>query len=79
MYRTLDPDIAKHFTAVIREQYRPIEEEVVIVVAALLETDHANVPVGISALQHIIGLDTEQKREAFLDQCVSLSCPSVPF
>ena len=70
VYRTSDPDVAKHFTAVIREMYTPLSGENVIVVAALLEMDHANVPAGVPAVQHILGLDTEGKREAFLDQCV---------
>lgn len=71
VYRTSDPEIAKHFTAVIREMYQPSGNEAVIVVAALLETDHANLPGDISAVQHALQLDTVDKREAFLDQYAS--------
>ncbi|KAF8972125.1 IucC family-domain-containing protein [Flammula alnicola] len=70
VYRTSDPEIAKHFTAVIREEYKTSDGEALIVVAALLEMDHAGVPPGISAVQHVFMLDTGEKREAFLDKCV---------
>ncbi|KJA26270.1 hypothetical protein HYPSUDRAFT_36546 [Hypholoma sublateritium FD-334 SS-4] len=77
VYRTSDPDIAKHFTAVIREMYTPPSGENVIVVAALLEMDHANVPAGVAAVQHILGLDTEKKREDFLDQYIRVACEAL--
>ncbi|KAF9484378.1 hypothetical protein BDN70DRAFT_903720 [Pholiota conissans] len=78
VYRTTDPDVAKHFAAVVREVYQPASpNEVVIVVAALLEINHANVPPGISAVQHVLQLDTVQKREAFLNQYISIACEAM--
>lgn len=68
VYRGVEPDVAKHFTAVLRNQYVPSEGENVIVVAALLESGHAGVPPGISAVQHAFKLDTEEKRADFLDR-----------
>lgn len=70
VYRRDDPEVSKHFTAVIRDEYKPREGEAVIVCAALLETGHANVPTGISAIQHTFKLDTEEKRASFLDKWV---------
>jgi len=58
----------KHFTVVIREQYEPAEKEAVIVTAALLEMDLAGLAPGVSVVQHVFELDSEAKREAFLDR-----------
>ncbi|KAF8149828.1 IucC family-domain-containing protein [Crassisporium funariophilum] len=77
IYRSADPEIAKHFTAVIREEYQAMQGEVVIVCAALLEMDHAGVPAGISAVQHVFALDTEKKRAAFLDKYIELACKAL--
>lgn len=68
---SLDPDIAKHFTIVIRKQYHPDESEAVIMCAALVETGHMDLPAGIPVVQHILGLDTQEKRLAFFREYVS--------
>lgn len=68
VYRDDDPELVKHFTAVIRDEYIPKEGETIIVVAALLETGHRNVPAGKPAVEHLFKLDTQEKRVAFLDQ-----------
>lgn len=67
-YRHADSEVAKHFTAVLREEYQPAEGENLIVCAALLEMDHEGSPQGVSAVQHVLGLDTEAKRIGFLDR-----------
>lgn len=67
-YRTDSPEITKHFTIVVREEYEPPEGESLIVCASLLEMDHANIPSGISAVQHVFGLDTDEKRVTFLNR-----------
>ncbi|KAF4613986.1 hypothetical protein D9613_007630 [Agrocybe pediades] len=77
VYRTVDPEIAKHFTAVIREEYQPPKGENVIVCAALLESGHANVPAGISAVEHAFGLDTEEKKAVFLNSYIKLACEAL--
>jgi len=64
----LDPDIAKHFTVVIRKQYIPDESEAVIICAALLETGHSGLPLGIPIVQHMLGLNTQEKRLTFFDE-----------
>lgn len=71
VYANVDPDIAKHFTAIIRNQFQPSSGENVIVVAALLESGHANIPAGICALQHAFQLDTDTKRVEFVDRSVT--------
>jgi siderophore synthetase component len=69
----VDQDVAKHFTAVLRQPFMPQEDEVVILVAALGESGYANVPVGIPVVQHLLDLDTEEKRAAFFDEYVNRS------
>ena len=64
----LDPDIAEHFTAVIRKPYIPDESEAAIICAALLETGHSGLPVGIPVVQHIMGLDSQEKRFTFFNE-----------
>lgn len=71
VYRDQDPDKAKHFTVVIRNEYEPKDGETIIVVAALLEMGHKNVPAGVSAVEHLFGLHTEEKRIAFVDRYVT--------
>ena len=66
----LDPDIAKHFTVIIRKQYIPAESEAVIICAALLETGHLGLQAGIPTVQHILGLDTRDKRLEFFREYV---------
>jgi siderophore synthetase component len=66
----LDPDIVKHFTVVIRKQYTPAESEAVIICAALLETGHPGLQAGIPTVQHILGLDTQDKRLEFFREYV---------
>jgi hypothetical protein len=61
----LDPDIAKHFTVVIRKLYIPDKSEAIIMCAALLETGHSGLPAGIPIVQHIMGLDSQEKRFMF--------------
>lgn len=74
VYRADDPDVAKHFTAVVRDEYERKEGETVVVVAALLEMGHKNVPADISAVEHLFKLDTEEKRVTFLDRYIEISC-----
>jgi IucA / IucC family len=64
----LDPDIAAHLTAVIRKRYIPDESEAVIICAALLETGHSDLPAGIPTVQHIMGLDSQEKRFEFFNE-----------
>lgn len=74
----LDPDIAKHFTVVIRKQYLPAaESEAVIICAALLETGHSGLSTGIPVVQHILGLDSQEKRLVFFREYVLRLC-SIP-
>lgn len=68
VYQSKNPELAKHFTAVIRDEYERKEGETLIVVAALLEMGHKDVPPGVSAVEHLFGLDTQEKRIAFLDR-----------
>ncbi|VDC02812.1 unnamed protein product [Peniophora sp. CBMAI 1063] len=74
---TVDEDIAKHFTAVLRDPYVPKEDEAVVLVAALGETGHANSPAGVSAAQQILGLDTREKRVSFFDEYTRLLVDAV--
>lgn len=68
VYSSADPDVVKHFTAVLREDFQPVEGQTVIVCAALLEMDHTGVPIGVSAVERTFGLDTYEKRANFLDR-----------
>lgn len=68
VYRSEDPDIAKHLAVVLRQEYQPGPGEALIVCAALLEMDHAGTPPGVSAVEHVCALDTEEKRVSFLDR-----------
>lgn len=70
VYRTPNAEAAKHFTAIIREEYQPPKGETVIVCAALFEEGHHNVPAGMSAVEHTFGLDTDEKRGVFLNKYV---------
>lgn len=65
---SLDPDIAKHLTVVIRKQYPPAEDEAVIICAALLETGHSGLSAGVPVVQHITCLDAPEKRVRFFDE-----------
>ncbi|KAI0321792.1 IucC family-domain-containing protein [Amylostereum chailletii] len=73
----IDADVAKHFTAVFREQFTPKSDEAVILCAALAESGHPDVPAGVPVIQHILGLDTVQKRTSFLDQYARLLIAAV--
>ncbi|KAJ7183178.1 hypothetical protein C8R46DRAFT_1026947 [Mycena filopes] len=55
----------------------PRQGENIIVVAALLEMGHAGVPAGVSAVEHVFGLDTEAKRATFLDSYLRLACEAL--
>jgi hypothetical protein len=68
VYRGAPPDVVKHLTAIFRDQYEPRPGEAVIVCAALLETGHEGLPAGVSAVEHVFGLDTREKRYSFMDQ-----------
>ncbi|KAI0031193.1 IucC family-domain-containing protein [Vararia minispora EC-137] len=69
---TIDQDIAKHFTAIFRRPYLPTEDEAIILAAALGETGHANTPAGVPVIQHILDLNTHQKRLVFFDEYTRL-------
>ncbi|KAI0267697.1 IucC family-domain-containing protein [Gloeopeniophorella convolvens] len=73
----LDPDIAKHLTAVIRKQFVPEDDEAVVMCAALLEAGHSDLPGGIPVVEHVMGLDTQEKRLAFFDEYASLLTAAV--
>ncbi|KAJ7164011.1 IucC family-domain-containing protein [Mycena crocata] len=77
IYAGVDPSVRKHFTAIFREEYIPAPGENMIVVAALLESGHAGVPAGVPAVEHIFGLDTEEKRTTFLDSYLRLACEAL--
>ncbi|TFY68539.1 hypothetical protein EVG20_g3525 [Dentipellis fragilis] len=64
----VDPDVAKHFTAVMRKQYVPEEDEAVIICAALMEWGHEGVASGVPLVVHLFDLNTEEKRKAFFDE-----------
>jgi len=68
VYRSADPNVAKHLSVVLREEYQPAPNEKLIVCASLLEMDHSGSPPGMTALQHVLQLDTQDKRVDFLDQ-----------
>ncbi|KAJ4479333.1 IucC family-domain-containing protein [Lentinula aciculospora] len=77
VYRGVDPDLAKHFTAILRNYYQPCSGEAVIVCAALLESGHTGSPPGISAVEHAFGLDTNEKRAEFLDHYLRIACEAL--
>jgi hypothetical protein len=77
VYSSEDKDLAKHLTVIVRENYPREEGEVIIVVACLLESDLAGMPPGIPVVQHILGLDTEEKRVDFLDSYVAMACKAL--
>ncbi|KAH9068482.1 hypothetical protein EDB83DRAFT_2222676 [Lactarius deliciosus] len=74
---SLDPDVAKHFTVVIRKQYSPAEDEAVIICAALLETGHSGLPAGVPVVQHVMRLDAPEKRLRFFDEYARLLIAAV--
>ncbi|KAH9003054.1 IucC family-domain-containing protein [Lactarius hatsudake] len=74
---SLDPDVAKHFTVVIRKQYPPVEDEAVIICAALLETGHSGLPAGVPVVQHVMRLDAPEKRLRFFDEYARLLIAAV--
>ncbi|KAF8599149.1 hypothetical protein BDV93DRAFT_592260 [Ceratobasidium sp. AG-I] len=77
IYDAADPDIAKHFTAVIRDEVQPRQGEALIVVAALLEMDHAGAPSGVSIVENVFKLNTYAKRASFLDRYIQLACEAL--
>ncbi|KAJ7177648.1 hypothetical protein C8R46DRAFT_1212395 [Mycena filopes] len=62
------PSATSASTAIFRNEFVPAPGENIIVVAALLKMGHAGVPAGVSAVEHVFGLDTEAKRATFLDR-----------
>ncbi|KAJ6577417.1 IucC family-domain-containing protein [Mycena capillaripes] len=77
IYAGVEPSLRKHFTAIFRNEYVPAPGENIIVVASLLEMGHAGVPAGVSAVEHVFGLATEEKRAAFLDNYLRLACEAL--
>ncbi|KAJ7733428.1 IucC family-domain-containing protein [Mycena maculata] len=77
IYKDAEPSVRKHFTAIFRDEIVPAPGENIVVVAALLENSHAGVPAGMSAVEHVFGLDTEAKRAAFLDSYLRLTCQAI--
>ncbi|KAF8207121.1 IucC family-domain-containing protein [Mycena galopus ATCC 62051] len=77
IYAGVESSARKHFTAIFRNEYVPAPGENIIVVAALLEMGHAGVPAGVSAVEHIFGLDTDAKRADFLDKYLRLACEAL--
>ncbi|TFY82941.1 hypothetical protein EWM64_g1072 [Hericium alpestre] len=70
--RDVAPDVAKHFTAVIRQQYPAGDDESVIICAALLDWGHEDAPKGIPVVIHLFELYTHEKRVAFFDEYARL-------
>jgi len=70
VYVTPNPEIASHFTAIIREKYEAPKGQTVIVVAALLDMGHAGLSRGVSVVEKVFDLDSDDKKEAFLDRYV---------
>ncbi|KAF7312079.1 C2 domain-containing protein [Mycena indigotica] len=77
VYAGVDNATRKHFTAIFREEYQPKEGESIAVVAALLESGHHGAPAGVSAVEHVFGLNTESKRQQFLDNYIRLACDAL--
>ncbi|KAK1219366.1 hypothetical protein PQX77_017890 [Marasmius sp. AFHP31] len=77
VYKGVDPDLAKHLTAVVRDVYEPRPGENVIICAALLDWGHSGIPDGVSAVEHILKLDTEPKRRSFLDRYIRIACEAL--
>ncbi|KAH7876973.1 IucC family-domain-containing protein [Lentinula edodes] len=77
VYRGVDPDLAKHFTAILRNYFQPRNGENVIVCAALLESGHTGSLKGVSAVEHTFGLDTNEKKAEFLDHYLRLACEAL--
>ncbi|KAH9063923.1 hypothetical protein EDB87DRAFT_1701063 [Lactarius vividus] len=74
---SLDLDVAKHFTVVIRKQHSPVEDEAIIICAALLETGHSGLPAGVPVVQHVMRLDAPEKRLRFFDEYARLLIAAV--
>ncbi|KAJ7056636.1 IucC family-domain-containing protein [Mycena amicta] len=74
VYSGVENSMRKHFTAIFREEFQPKKGENIAVVAALLESGHHGAPAGVSAVEHVFGLDTEAKRKTFLDNYLRLVC-----
>lgn len=68
VYDTEDEHASKHFTAILRDEYKPGPDEHVIVCAALLEVGHRNTPSGVPAVQHVFHLETKESRVSFLEK-----------
>ncbi|KAJ7086118.1 IucC family-domain-containing protein [Mycena belliarum] len=77
VFKGVEPSVRKHFTAIFRDEFLPPAGQNVAVVASLLEMGHANVPVGVSAVEHAFRLDSEAKRVAFLDKYLRLACEAL--
>ncbi|KAG5721095.1 hypothetical protein E4T56_gene7532, partial [Termitomyces sp. T112] len=77
VYRSDDPDLAKHLTALLREEIQPEEGHVLVVSAALSEMDHAGQASGTSAVENAFRLDTYEKRANFLDRYIQLACQAL--
>ena len=67
---TPNPEVASHFTAIVREKYTIPKGQSLIVVAALLDTGHADLPHGVSVVEKVFDLNSDDKKDAFLDRYV---------
>ncbi|KIL58735.1 hypothetical protein M378DRAFT_170193 [Amanita muscaria Koide BX008] len=74
VYRSANPDVAKHLSVLLREEYQPAPNEKLIVCAALLEMDHLGSPHGVAAIRHVLHLDTPYERVEFLSQYLRVAC-----
>ncbi|CAM0142647.1 unnamed protein product [Umbelopsis sp. WA50703] len=74
-YKHADFDVAKHCSCVIRDSFESRCEangETVVVCAALVEKCQ-NPNSNVSLVEHVWGLDTEEKKIEFLDRYIKLS------
>ncbi|KAI0043238.1 hypothetical protein FA95DRAFT_426185 [Auriscalpium vulgare] len=70
-----DGEVAKHCAAIVRECHENGSEargERLIVCTSLVESGHAGVESGVPSVVRVFGLDTEEKRIAWLDSFVQL-------
>ncbi|RDB25517.1 hypothetical protein Hypma_006471 [Hypsizygus marmoreus] len=78
VYSSADPDVAKHFTAILREEFQPKAGQALIVSAALLEMDHAGLPGGVSVVESVFKLDTYERRATYIQlACEALLPPLI--
>lgn len=66
-----DPEIAKHCTVVLREMYSGEERNERVIIAAALTESAYNEEFGVPAIVTTFGLNTEDKKFAFLERQVT--------